>query len=97
MQEQPNVSEHSDDNRSEPRRRTLKGGKIIFNNNQCVLNCTIRDLSKAGCRLSVPGQTGLPTEFELHLPSSDDKYQCQIIWRKSFEVGVKFKSWFGIG
>ena len=91
MQEQQNIPQKNDEARSEFRRRTLKGGKINFNSLQSVLDCTIRDLSKTGCRIIVPSQADFPDEFELHLPGSDEKFQCQIIWRKHYEAGVKFK------
>jgi len=97
MEKQQDETEQSDENRSELRRRTLKGGKIIFNDQQSVLDCTIRNLSKTGCRIIVANQIDIPSDFELHLPGSGEKYQCQIIWRKQLEAGVKFKSWFGIG
>ncbi len=91
MQEQHTTPQKDDEARCEFRRRTLKGGKIVFNNRQSVLDCTIRDLSKAGCRIIVPDQADMPAEFELHLPGSDEKFQCQIIWRKQKEAGVKFE------
>jgi len=91
MQEQQNIPQKEDDSRSEFRRRTLKSGKIIFNNLQSILDCTIRNLSKTGCRIIVPNQADFPAEFELQLPGSDEKFQCQVIWRKHHEAGVKFK------
>jgi len=91
MQKQKNETEQSGENRSEWRHRTLKGGKIVFNNQQSVLDCTVRNLSKTGCRIIVANQIDIPSDFELHLPGSDKKFQCQIIWRKHHEVGIKFK------
>ncbi len=70
----------------------MKSGKIVFNHHQSVLDCTIRDLSEIGCRIIVQNQIDLPADFELHLTSSDEKYHCQIIWRKGKEAGIKFKS-----
>ena len=91
MQEQHTIRQKDDEARREFRRRTLKGGKIIFNNRQSILDCTIRDLSKAGCRIIVPSQADIPAEFELHLPGSDERFKCRIIWRKQKEAGVKFE------
>lgn len=33
------------------RRQVIKGGKIIFNNGQSVINCSIQDLSEGGATL----------------------------------------------
>jgi len=91
MQEQHQITQKDDEARAEFRRRTLKGGKIIFNNRQSVLDCTIRDLSKVGCRLIVASQIDMPEDFELHFLGSDEKFQCHVIWRKQQEAGVKFE------
>ncbi len=96
MHNPQDVSENHDDNRSEFRRRTLKSGKIVFNEQSSVIDCTIRNLSDTGCQIIVLNHNDIPTAFELLLPSSGEKYQCEIIWRKGNEAGVKFKSWHGI-
>jgi PilZ domain-containing protein len=96
MHNSPEQSQDHDENRSEFRRRTLKGGKIVFNDQKSVLDCTIRNLSETGCQIIVTNNIDIPKAFELHLASSGEKYQCEIIWRKANEAGVKFKSWYGI-
>ena len=96
MQDSQDTSENNDEHRSEFRRRTLKSGKIVFNDQKSVFDCTIRNLSETGCQIIVPNQKDIPMSFELHLISSGEKYQCEIIWRKSNKAGVKFKSWYGI-
>jgi len=97
MQNSTDITDNNDENRTEFRRRTLKSGKIVFNDNKSVLDCTIRNLSETGCQIIVTNNIDIPAAFELHLLSSGEKYQCEIIWRKASEAGVKFKSWFGIG
>lgn len=91
-----NQDENQDENRSEFRRRTLKSGKIIFNDQNSVLDCTIRNLSDTGCQIIVASNANLPVDFELVITSSSERYQCQVIWRKINEAGVKFKAWHGI-
>jgi len=90
------IPDNNDENRSEFRRRTLKSGKIIFNDQKSVLDCTIRNLSETGCQIMVSTHKDLPYAFDLNLTSSGEKYQCEVIWRKGNEAGVKFKSWHGI-
>jgi len=97
MQKPQDTSENHSENRSEFRRRTLKNGKIIFNEQKSVMDCTIRNLSETGCQIIITGNADIPMTFDLLLPSSGERYQCEIMWRKLNEAGVKFKSWHGIG
>jgi len=96
MQKPQNTPENHTENRAEFRRRTLKSGKIIFNDQKSVIDCTIRNLSEKGCQIIVTTNADLPMVFELLLPTSGERYQCEIIWQKLNEAGVKFKSWHGI-
>ena len=96
MQKTNDMSENHDEHRSEFRRRTLKGGKIVFNDHKSVVDCTIRNLSATGCQIISPNLIDIPSAIELYLPSSGEKYQGEIIWRKGNEAGVKFKSGHGI-
>ena len=51
--------------RRTPRRRTLKGGRIVFNNRRSVIDCTVRNLSTGGALLSVPNVSGVPDQLDL--------------------------------
>lgn len=42
------------------RNRTLIGGKVIFNQRQSTLDCTIRNLSEDGALLVFPDSIALP-------------------------------------
>lgn len=96
MQKLQDSPEEHGEHRSEFRRRTLKSGKIVFNDQKSVIDCTIRNLSETGCQIVVSNLIDIPDDFDLHLTSSGEKYQCGIIWRKANEAGVKFKAWHGI-
>jgi PilZ domain-containing protein len=75
--------------RSTPRQRTLKGGRIVFNNARSTFDCVIRNLSDKGARLEVASVIGMPDSFDLMLPDGT-KRACQVIWRKPKEIGVAF-------
>ena len=79
------------EDRTEPRAKALKGGKIVFNRSS-VIDCTIRDISKHGARLSVDGAPSLPASFELVY--SDQLHQhrrsCRVVWRSLNGLGVVF-------
>lgn len=55
------------DRRQSPRRRTLKRGRIVFDDNRSVLDCTVHNLSENGAQLRLPSAVGVPDTFELHV------------------------------
>jgi hypothetical protein len=77
--------------RSEPRTRTHLFGRIVYGRDRSVCDCLVSDLS-GGARLSLAYTSGIPEEFELHIPSRGLVCQVFVAWRLRREFGVKFLS-----
>jgi len=75
--------------RRTPRRRTLKGAMIVFNDGRSTIAATVRNLSEDGANLRVTSIVGIPDTFGLRL-SDGTHYECRAIWHKSDEIGVAF-------
>ncbi|ODT47559.1 PilZ domain-containing protein [Devosia sp. 63-57] len=73
------------------RHRTLKGGKIVFNNGFSTINCTMRNFSETGAKLVVTSVVGIPDNFELTMDDGRH-FSCAIVWRTATELGVAFSS-----
>ena len=78
------------DARGAPRHKTLKGGKIVLNNNQSVIDCIVRNQSATGARLKLATVIGIPEEFELQVMDSVPR-GCRVVWRSAHELGVAFR------
>ena len=78
------------DARVAPRRKVLKAGIAASNNRHLTVSCTVRDLSATGARLRVDNMLGIPDTFELIIAVDGLEANCQVVWRKTNEVGVKF-------
>ncbi|NNE23322.1 MAG: PilZ domain-containing protein [Rhizobiales bacterium] len=78
------------DHRSANRAKTLRSGKIIYNNKMSVSDCSIRDISETGCRISMESTAGIPKNFLLHIVNGDVRHECEVAWRSSTAMGVKF-------
>ena len=72
------------------RQRTFKGGAIIFGTAPMV-DCTIRNLTEAGAGLEIGAQASVPDRFTLLIKPEGRKRVCQVIWRQSGQVGVRFE------
>jgi len=77
------------ENRIQSRLRTLKSGKIVFNDRRSVVDCTIRNLSRTGACLQMPTTAGIPEHFELLLEGVSRT--CAIAWRSGSRMGVSFQ------
>lgn len=76
--------------RRSPRNRTLIGGKVIFNQRQSTLDCTVRNLSEDGALLVFPNSVVLPELFELYFPLKRESRMVRSRWRDAERIGVSF-------
>lgn len=79
----------SEDLRAHVRRRTLKGGRIVINSGFSTFQCTVRNLSMGGARLTLPSIVGIPEVFQLLLDDGQ-KFDCTVAWKTATDIGVKF-------
>jgi hypothetical protein len=81
------------------RKETSLPGLMTFRNLRLELPCTIADLSATGARLYVPPTSlrlignleHLPNELMLALRSDRTEVPCEIRWRRTNSLGVRFK------
>ena len=78
-----------EEHRRVPRRKTLKGGRIVFNNGRSTITCMIRDLSAAGARLEVASSVGIAYEFTLAFDDGTMR-RCLVRRRTSTSIGLEF-------
>jgi hypothetical protein len=79
------------DLRQSPRRRVLKSGVIAFNGRHCTLTCTVRDISGTGARIRVQSSVNIPDHFDLIIEMDGIEAECEVMWRRGSDVGVRFK------
>ncbi len=86
----PYEGDKRDDARRSQRQRTLRSGRIAFNNGNSTANCQIRDVSDQGCRVALETSLGIPDRFALHFLNGNVKRECEVKWRKAGEMGLAF-------
>ena len=79
-----------DKRRASPRRRTLLGAQIAFNDGASAIGCTVKSLSHIGALLSVASPVGVPGTFTLRLTHEDAALPCRIVRRSINSLGVAF-------
>ena len=81
------MSEARQERRKSPRRRTLKNGRIVFNNRGSTIDCVVRNLSPQGALLILPSIIGVPDVFELYIDGENAR-DAYIVWKGDGRVGV---------
>ena len=72
------------------RQRTLQPGKITYREGAVTLDCTIRDFSETGARITVQNGQVIPTNVVLVYPRTQTAFEAQVAWIKAQQFGLKF-------
>jgi hypothetical protein len=76
------------------RQRVLKSAKAIFNHNQSVIDCTVRDISATGARLVTSNADLLPESIRFLLTQENLIRDAKVVWRRGQLIGIHFTSEF---
>ena len=86
------MSDAQQEKRRGARRRVLKGAIVAYNNRRSTMSCTVRDISDTGARIRVEGSINAPDTFLLAIELDGLEADCEVVWRKSPDVAVRFVS-----
>ena len=75
--------------RASPRRRQYKAAKLVFNDNQSVVDCVVRDISDTGARVRVGGWFDCPERLVMKV-SDGVSYSAEVVWFQNHELGLRF-------
>jgi PilZ domain len=78
------------DRRTERRMRTLKSGRIVFNEGRSVFDCVVRNLSPGGALLEIPNMLGIPSRFDVDIERAARRRPCTVRWHTDRLMGVHF-------
>ncbi len=84
------VGHRNENRRVERRNRVYKRGRIIFGDGFSTIDCTIRDLSARGARISVEGQLTVPPRFSFAILDTGEVHPAIRRWQRGRSIGVEF-------
>jgi hypothetical protein len=68
----------------------LIDGRIVFNNRGSTIDCTVRDLSETGARISFPEAHQIPPEVELEIPKTGQWFRAKVVRSFGHSHGLRF-------
>ena len=83
------LEEHQD--RLQQRQKVFLRAKVLFNNRQSSMDCTMRDYSPRGAHLIFSDSVTVPDAIEVEIPHKAKILPAKVSWRKSGEVGVEWQ------
>lgn len=75
--------------RQSTREGRLLSGKIVYNNNSCVMSCVVLNMSNGGAKLRPADIVHCPGAFALRVQGQSPR-DCEVVWRKQDVIGVRF-------
>ena len=76
--------------RQTERIRALLRARIIFNNGNSTVDCTIKNVSSTGAKIELSNTVSVPADFSLEVPQRGRTYRARIVWRDFTAAGVMF-------
>ena len=81
-----------DKDKRKARRRPLRRSAWVALGPNDLHGCKLFDVSEAGARIEVEDTTPIPDHFMLFLSNNGAaRRPCQVVWRNSNQLGVKFE------
>jgi hypothetical protein len=77
--------------RAVPRHKSLIQGRVYFNRRRSSMDCVLREFTDIGARLEFSNVAGLPSTFEVYVPSRDLYFQARTVWHKGNSLGVSWE------
>jgi len=78
------------EHRKAPRKAVLLTSKVIFGEGATVLDCTIRDISVTGARITLAQGRSIPNEIFLLDLANRTAYQAIVVSERAGGFGLKF-------
>jgi hypothetical protein len=72
------------------RKRTLLSGRVVYGEDDRVRDCTIRDLSETGARITLAKGEVIPTRVFLIDKRTATAYEARVTWIKAPDFGLSF-------
>ena len=84
------VHEGPGERRAEPRRKVLRGGRVMDQHGATLVEVQVREISESGCRIWSRTPAAVPDRFVIRIVGVDRQRQCEVRWREGEELGLSF-------
>ena len=84
------VQSTGEERRDSSRVRRYKPARLVFNDNQSVIDCMLRDISDSGARVRLKSLFDGPKKIVLEV-INDFTCSADVMWYRNNELGLRFQ------
>lgn len=81
-----------DERRTDTRRRSLLGSRILFEDRRRTLDVTTRNLGPAGAGIEVDPVSEIPARFDFKAKVDEPARPARLVWRRGGRAGIAFEA-----
>ena len=70
--------------------RSFLRARIVYNNQNSTIECTIKNISPFGAKIELGNAMSIPDSFDLEIPQKGRSYRARLTWRSESAIGVEF-------
>ena len=70
--------------------RSFLRARIVFNNHNTTIECTIKNISAGGAKIELSNTMSIPETFVLEVPQKGRSHRAKLSWRNETSIGVEF-------
>jgi hypothetical protein len=82
--------------RTQPRRRVLLSGKLVYGEPPMSLDCAISDMSRSGARVRLEGPQPVTDSLYLIDVRHGIAFRSRVAWRRGKFLGLSFNGYFDL-
>jgi hypothetical protein len=94
LSDHPGIVPITDERRRPYRHKTYLGGLAVSREAGRTVNCTVRNLSSGGAKLTVRGEEVVNEHTWLLISGHESVYECLVVWVLKNDFGLMFKATF---
>lgn len=83
------MADDTSEKRILPRRRSILGGRVFFDEGG-AWDCTVRDLSEGGAKLTTEAPFTQGQMFDLKINKFEDIRRAEVMWAGNGQAGIRF-------
>jgi PilZ domain-containing protein len=75
-----------------PRSRVFFGGEILIDSGCPAVECHVKNVSRRGAGIVVPGGEFLPDQIDLVIRKTNERHHAVVTWRNGRQFGIAYRA-----
>jgi hypothetical protein len=82
-------SDTLEEKRKSARVKALREAQV-YTSGSTIVDCTVKNVTKAGARIEFAAFTKLPADFRIHFKNTGETRVAEVAWQRGLAAGIRF-------